>query len=98
MKPHVFHPEAREEYIGAVQYYAAVAPELGSRLYNEIERLIREVRQQPERFLCFSPPAYRALARNFPFKVVYLNQPDHIWIVAIMHAKRRPGYWRGRVE
>ena len=97
MKPHVFHPEAGEEYTQAIQYYAALAPELGGRFYDEIERLIAEVRRQPDRFLRFSPPARRALARKFPYSVVYLDQPDHVWIVAVMHAKRRPGYWRERL-
>ena len=97
MKPHIFHPDAGAEYTSAVQYYADIAPELGNRFHDEIERLIHEVRRQPERFFRFSPPAQRALARKFPYSVVYLNQPDHVWIVAIMHAKRRPGYWRERL-
>ena len=97
MKPHVFHPEAREEYIRAVQYYADVRPELGASLYNEIERLIREIRREPTRFSRFSPPAHRALARRFPYSVVYLDEPERVWVVAVMHAKRRPGYWRERL-
>ena len=97
MKPHVFHPEADAEYTRAVQYYGAIRPELGSRLYDEIERLIEEIRRQPERFFRFNPPARRALARKFPYSVVYLELPDRIWIVAVMHAKQRPGYWRERL-
>ena len=97
MKPHVFHPEAGEEYTQAIAYYAAVTPELGSRLYDGIERLIQEVCRPPERFSRFSPPARRALARKFPYSVVYLDEPDRVWIVAVMHAKRRPGYWRDRL-
>ena len=97
MKPHVFHPEAGEEYTHAVEYYAAVTPGLGSRFYDEIERLIHEVRRQPDRFFRFSPPARRALARQFPYSVVYLDEPDRVWIVAVMHPKRRPGYWRERL-
>jgi toxin ParE1/3/4 len=97
VKPHVFHPEAREEYFQAVQYYADIAPELGGRLYDEIERLIREIRREPRRFFQFSPPARRALARRFPYSVVYVDEPEHVWVVAVMHAKRRPGYWRERL-
>ena len=97
MKPHTFHPDAGEEYARAVEHYADIAPELGRRFHDEIERLIGEVRRQPERFLRFSPPAQRALARKFPYSVVYLNQPDRVWIVAVMYAKRRPGYWRERL-
>jgi toxin ParE1/3/4 len=98
VKPHAFHPEAGEEYTRAVEHYAAIAPELGNRLYNEIEGLILEIRRQPERFFRIHPPAQRALCREFPYSVVYLDQPDRIWIVAVMHAKRRPGYWRDRLE
>jgi plasmid stabilization system protein ParE len=98
VKPHVFHPEASEEYSKAVEYYASVAPELGVRLYEEIERLLLEIRREPERFFRFSPPARRALARKFPYSVVYLDEPDRIWIVAVMHAKRQPGYWRERLR
>ena len=97
MKPHVFHPEAEEEYTQAIQYYAAVTPELGGRFCDEIERLIEEVRRQPDRFFRFSPPARRALARKFPYSVIYLDEPDRVWIVAVMHAKRRPGYWQKRL-
>ena len=97
MKPHTFHPDAGEEYARAVEYYADIAPELGSCFHDEIERLIREVRRRPERFFRFSPPAQRALAYKFPYSLVYLDEPDRVWIVAVMHAKRRPGYWRERL-
>jgi toxin ParE1/3/4 len=97
VKPHAFHPQASQEYTQAAEYYAAIAPELGGRFYDEIERLIQQVRRQPERFLRVSPQARRALARKFPYSVVYLDQPERVWIVAVMHAKRRPGYWRKRL-
>ena len=97
MKPHAFHPDAGAEYTRAVEHYVSIAPELGNRFYDEIERLITEIRRQPDRFLRLHPPARRALSREFPYSVVYLDQPDRIWIVAVMHAKRRPGYWRDRL-
>jgi toxin ParE1/3/4 len=97
VKPHTFHPEAAEEYAQAVGDYAAISSNLADRFNHEIERLIREVRRQPERFFRFNPPARRALARKFPYAVVYLDQPDRIWIVAVMHARRRPGYRRERL-
>jgi toxin ParE1/3/4 len=97
VKPFAFHPEAGEEYTQAAQYYANIVSDLGIRFSDEIERLILEVRRQPDRFFRFSPPARRALARKFPYSVVYLDEPDRVWIVAVMHAKRRPGYWRERL-
>lgn len=97
MKPHAFHPEAEVEYVQAAEYYAAIDSSLGVRFYDEIEKLIHQVRRQPDRFFRFNAPARRALSRQFPYSVVYLDEPDRVWIVAVMHAKRRPGYWRGRL-
>lgn len=78
--------------------YAGIAPALGGRFYDEMERLIAAARAQPARFRQFDPPARRLLAGDFPYALVYLDEPDHIWILAIMHLKRRPGYWRERLE
>jgi toxin ParE1/3/4 len=97
VKPCIFHPEAGEEYTQAVEYYAAIDPQLGNRFYDEIERLVSEVGRHPDRFFRFSPPARRALSREFPYSVIHLEQPDRVWIVAVMHAKRRPGYWKHRL-
>lgn len=97
MKRAVFHPEASQEYLQAIEYYAAINPELGERFDAEIQHTVGEVSRDPQRFFRFHPPAQRALARKFPYSVVYLNEPDRVWIVAVMHASRRPGYWRERL-
>jgi hypothetical protein len=28
--------------------------------------------------------------------VVYFDEPDHVWIVAVMPLRRKPGYWHKR--
>ena len=97
MKPHIFHPEADEEYVQAVQYYADIALELGWRFHDEMDRLIQEACADPKRFWKFSPPARRRLSGDFPYAIVCVEKPEHLWSVAVMHVKRRPGYWRGRL-
>ena len=94
---HLLHPEADEEFAAAVRYYSEISPELGVRFYREMERLLREVCTHPERFWQFDPPARRHLSGDFPYAVVFLEKPEHIWVVAVMNMKRRPGYWRGRL-
>ena len=39
----------------------------------------------------------RVLLKKFPFFIVFLDWQDEIYIVAVAHAKRRPGYWVRRV-
>jgi len=95
---HVLHPEADDELAQAIQYYASIDPELGVRFYREIERLIFEVCMYPRRFRSFDPPARRHFSHLFPYAVIYLDEPDRVWIVAVMHMKRKPGYWRERLN
>ena len=45
----------------------------------------------------FDPPARRHFGTRFPYAVVYLDLPDRVWIVAVMHFKQRPGYWAERL-
>jgi len=96
VKP-LLHHEADEEFAGAVVHYSEIAPELGVRFYREMERLFREICNDPERFRRFDPPARRHFSRAFPYAVIFLDKPEVIWIVAVMHMKRRPGYWRARL-
>jgi plasmid stabilization system protein ParE len=91
------HPEADEEFSGAVRYYSEISPELGARFYREMERLLREACADPQRFRRFDPPARRHFSRDFPYAVIFLEKPGYVWIVAVMHMKRRPGYWRERL-
>jgi len=94
----LLHPEADEEFAGAVRYYTSISSQLGVRFYREMERLFREVCAAPKRFREFEPPARRHFSRDFPYAVIYLEKSDYLWIVAVMHMKRQPGYWRGRLE
>ena len=97
MKPHRFHRKADAEYARAAEYYAAISPQLGGRFYDEIERLIAEIRSQPGLYRVYDTPARRHFSTVFPYAVIYLEDPGTIWILAIMHFKRKPGYWKSRL-
>jgi plasmid stabilization system protein ParE len=94
----VLHPEADAELSQGVDYYASIDQELGERFLGEIKRLIAEISMHPRTFRKFDPPARRHFSTWFPYGVIYLEQPDQLWIVAIMHMKRRPGYWKPRAK
>jgi hypothetical protein len=74
---HSLHPEADEEFAGAVGY-SGISPELGVRFYREMERLFREVCADPERFRRFDPPARRHFSRDFPYAIIFMEKPEHI--------------------
>lgn len=41
-----------------------------------MERLFREICADPDRFREFAPPARRHFSRDFPYAVIFLNQPE----------------------
>lgn len=92
-----FHRSASAEIKAAAERYAAIHPELGARYFDAMDELIREIRMQPAAFRMFDPPARRHFGNRFPYAIVYLDLPDRVWIVAVMHFKQRPGYWAGRL-
>ena len=94
----LLHPEADAEFANAVRYYAEVSPELGVRFYREIERLFTDICVDPQRFRKFDPPARRHISRDFPYAAIFIEKPGLVWIVAVMHLNRRPGYWRERIS
>ena len=98
MKSHRFHREADEEYAAAASHYAALSPDLGARFFDEIEHLIADACTAPHRFRRIDGDVRRHLADNFPFALLYLNEPDTVWIVAVMPLKRDPGCWKHRLN
>jgi hypothetical protein len=94
----VFHPAADAEFVEAVTYYTAIDPLLGQRFYFEMKRLLEEIGAHPKMFRQFDAPARRHFSPSFPYGIIYLEQPDRLWIVAVMQLKRTPGYWKPRME
>src|SRR5690606_19550067 len=82
MKPYAFHPDAEREYTAAAQYYARISPELAGRLYDEMERLISDIRNQPDRLRIFVSPVRRHFSDVFPYAILYVDQPARVWVIA----------------
>jgi toxin ParE1/3/4 len=80
-----FHRQAREEVRAEAQHYASIHLDLGRQFVDAIEQLVRQIQTQPTLFRMFEPPARRHFGPRFPYAVVYVDLPDHVWIVAVMH-------------
>ena len=97
MKPVIFHPDAVVELRAAVAYYEQQRPGLGNDLQREVERVIGRIQQHPQWFPRHNEAGLRkCFVRRFPYTIFYLELADQIWIAAVAHQRRRPGYWRHR--
>lgn len=70
---------------------------LGDRFAAEVRAAIRRIVATPERWRVLEADVWRCLVRVFPYSVLYTIEADFILIVAVMHGKRQPGYWRYRL-
>ena len=97
MKPVVFHPHAAEELDDAMTFYESRRAGLGLSFQDEVERVVRLIQQHPERWTVYKNTTYRLCSiKRFPYVVYYLEVDQYIWIAAVAHQKRKPGYWSPR--
>ncbi|MEO1394965.1 MAG: type II toxin-antitoxin system RelE/ParE family toxin [Cyanobacteria bacterium J06634_5] len=95
---YVFHPAALTEYSEAVKYYAEQRVELAQSFIDSIESTIFSIRESPQRYPIIESDIRRCLTRKFPYGILYTIEPDFLLILAVMHCKKDPGYWRVRLE
>jgi toxin ParE1/3/4 len=96
MKPVRLLQPARQEMLDAVNYYELQAPALGEDFLNRIESALIEISNDPERWPLIFSGIRRRLIRRFPYSILYRVDSDAVVVLAVMHQKRRPEYWRTR--
>lgn len=97
MTPVRFRPEAAEEVAEAATFYAARAPGLAEEFLLELQKALDLATTAPDAGARYPMGTRRLLLQRFPYSVVYRPETDFVWIVAVAHQRRRPGYWRRRV-
>ena len=97
MKPQaVFHRLAEREFIEAAAYFEQEGPGLGIAFIQEVKRCVAGITEFPESGRIVVGSVRRRLVRRFPYSILYSIKADHIRVLAVMHAKRRPTYWINR--
>ena len=96
MKRVIFHPEAEAEMVAAAKFYEARSAGLGIDFIAEVERATRALVIHSRIGHRFSRRLRRILVQRFPYGLLYRVETERIVVVAVAHARRRPGYWRHR--
>ena len=97
MKPIEFHPEARIEFDEAMKYIESQRKGYGKRLREAVNAALSRIRRNPELYARYGESdARECIIERFHYAVYYVDLNDRIWIAAVAHGSRRPGYWRNR--
>lgn len=97
MKRVVYHRLAAKKLVKAATSYEAARPLLGDQFLDAVDPALRLAQTQPGLGLPGRAGTRSRRVRRFPYRLVYLEQPDRLWIVAVAHQSRRPDYWLRRV-
>jgi plasmid stabilization system protein ParE len=91
-----FHPLAADEAQAAERWYRERNEIASARFQRELDRAVDLISERPNTGSLYLGSSRRVLLRRFPFFVVYRVNGDNVQIVAVAHARRRPGYWLAR--
>ena len=96
-RPIELHPDAIDEARAARLWYAERSSVAADAFMAELDQAIDKICEGPERWGPYLHGTRRYLLKRFPYLVVYRERPRELQVIAVAHAKRRPGYWRHRV-
>jgi len=94
----VYHRLAGNEFIRSGLYYERRRRFIGEAFVDAVEQAIAEIQRHPNIGRSEKDEGRSIKVRRFPFRVIYQVQSDRIWIIAVAHLSRRPGYWRRRLS
>ncbi|MCH8269491.1 MAG: type II toxin-antitoxin system RelE/ParE family toxin [Acidobacteria bacterium] len=93
-----FHPEACEEMLESARFYEERSEGLGGDFLAAVEETTRRIEQFPDAAPIETSGVRKRFVFGFPFTILYERQEDVIYIAAVMHQHRRPGYWKDRLR
>jgi hypothetical protein len=93
-----FHPEAEADFVQAIDYYEECEVSLGYDFSVEVYSAIEWTMAYPKAWPIIEEDIRRSLVRRFPDGILYAEENEGLFIVAIMHLHRDPDYWKHRVK
>ena len=91
-----FSSAALREAGEATAFYESEVEGLGKAFLAKLRDGVAEIKAYPFSSRIVRGDFRRHLLSRFPFGIIYQIHGEQIYIVAVMHMKRKPGYWENR--
>jgi toxin ParE1/3/4 len=98
------HPEARAELRRAALWYDERRSGLGDEFVAEVSAALDRIADVPESYppwpgtRAAGPVIRKAPIHRFPYVIAFDEHEQHVLVLAVAHAKRRPLYWLTRAN
>ncbi|MCF7816289.1 MAG: type II toxin-antitoxin system RelE/ParE family toxin [Kiritimatiellales bacterium] len=80
----------------AAQFYESQQTDLGKHFLSSVQAALNQVQINPLLYPAAHLDVRRCITKTFPFSVLYRIAPDQIIVMAVMHQRRQPDYWKRR--
>jgi plasmid stabilization system protein ParE len=97
-KPVEVMDAALDEAAEAVDWYSNIDEDLARRFAEEYTAAIKVVGAKSRAFPKYLHGTKRHIFAKYPYQLVIRELPDRIQVVAVAHLRRKPGYWKGRLN
>ncbi len=92
-----FHPEAEAEFDRAIEYYEEREAGLGYDFVIEVYSAIELAVTYPKAWTIIEGDLRRCLVHRFPYGILYAEEGEDLFIVAVMNLHKDPDYWKHRI-
>ena len=93
-----FHPEVEEEISYSYHWYEEKSKGLGNKSISEIQNSLERIKANPRANQIVEKEIRRSLISKFPFGILYATENDTVYVLAVMHLKKKPFYWLNRMK
>ncbi len=89
-------PAARDEARAAYSYLRGEDPNAAEDFKRRLDEAIIDLEQTAHVWRIVRGESRRYLLKQFPYALIYRLRGDVVSVGAVMHLRRRPGYWKAR--
>jgi plasmid stabilization system protein ParE len=90
--PVQFHPDALLELMDGAGFY-------GELFLTQVDDALALITEMPRAWPVWPgrPNLHRRVLQKVPYAIVYTVDQGSVFVVAVEHTRRRPGYWLTRI-
>ncbi len=90
--------EAVDEVDAVAGFYQEKQSGLEQRFLEVLEDAVWRIQRRPQVYQIIWGEIRRCKLPRFPYGIIFRVKSEHIEIIAVMHLRRQPGYWRTRAQ
>ena len=94
--PVVIKDLAEIDIVRGFEYFAKINPVLGDSFLIRLDEVVTRIADTPELYAELKDGIRKVQLKQFPYVLGYLFENDTIYVLGLLHGRRRPSEWKQR--